>query len=83
MTIAVSFCQLNMLYAERHRPRGVGLAGAGRRTWAVAEKNDWQFSNPIIDTGRARWPGLGDACQSGKMVSDTVELIIFRIKNFA
>ena len=20
------------------------------RTWAVAEKNDWQFSNPRIDT---------------------------------
>ena len=29
-----------------HRPRGVGLAGAVHRTWAVAEKNDWQFSNP-------------------------------------
>ena len=40
-----------MLYAERHRPRGVGLAGAVHRTWAVAEKNDWQFSNPRIDTG--------------------------------
>ena len=41
-----------MLYAERHRPmpRGVGLAGALHRTWAVAEKNDWQFSNPRIDT---------------------------------
>ena len=39
-----------MLYAERHRPRGVGLAGAVLRTWAVAEKNDWQFSNPRIDT---------------------------------
>ena len=39
-----------MLYAERHRPRGVGLAGAMHRTWAVAEKNDWQFSNPRIDT---------------------------------
>ena len=39
-----------MLYAERHRPRGVGLAGAVHRTWAVAEKNDWQFSNPRIDT---------------------------------
>ena len=50
MTIAVSFCQSNMLYAERHRPRGVGLAGAVNRTWAVAEKNDWQFSNPRIDT---------------------------------
>ena len=48
MTIAVSFCY--MLYAERHRPRGVGLAGAVHRTWAVAEKNDWQFSNPRIDT---------------------------------
>ena len=47
MTIAVSFCQY---YAERHRPRGVGLAGAVHRTWAVAEKNDWQFSNPRIDT---------------------------------
>ena len=35
-----------MLYAER----GVGLAGAVHRTWAVAEKNDWQFSNPRIDT---------------------------------
>ena len=41
-----------MLYAERHRPRGVGLAGAVHRTWAVAEKNDWQFSNPRIDTGK-------------------------------
>ena len=40
----------NMLYAERHRPRGVGLAGAVHRTWAVAEKNDWPFSNPRIDT---------------------------------
>ena len=40
-----------MLYAERHRPRSVGLAGAVHRTWAVAEKNDWQFSNPRIDTG--------------------------------
>ena len=40
----------SMLYAERHRPRGVGLAGAVHRTWAVAEKNDWQFSNPRIDT---------------------------------
>ena len=39
-----------MLYPERHRPRGVGLAGAVHRTWAVAEKNDWQFSNPRIDT---------------------------------
>ena len=39
-----------MLYAERHRPRGVGLAGAVHRTWAVAENNDWQFSNPRIDT---------------------------------
>ena len=34
-----------------HRPPGVGLAGAVHRTWAVAEKNDWQFSNPRIDTG--------------------------------
>ena len=50
MAIAVSFCQSNMLYAERHRPCGVGLAGAVHRTWAVAEKNDWQFSNPRIDT---------------------------------
>ena len=41
-----------MLYAERHRPRGVGMAGAVHRTWAVAEKNDWQFSNPRIDTGQ-------------------------------
>ena len=40
-----------MLYA-RCRPRGVGLAGAVHRTWAVAEKNDWQFSNPRIDTGQ-------------------------------
>ena len=40
-----------MLYAERHRPLGVCLAGAVHRTWAVAEKNDWQFSNPRIDTG--------------------------------
>ena len=39
-----------MLYSERHRPRGVGLAAAVHRTWAVAEKNDWQFSNPRIDT---------------------------------
>ena len=39
-----------MLHAERHRPRGVGLAGAVHRTWAVAEQNDWQFSNPRIDT---------------------------------
>ena len=39
-----------MLCAERHRPRGVGLAGAVHRTWAVAGKNDWQFSNPRIDT---------------------------------
>ena len=39
-----------MLYSERHRPRGVGLAGAVHRTWAAAEKNDWQFSNPRIDT---------------------------------
>ena len=39
-----------MLYAEWHRPRGVGLAGAVHRTWAVAEQNDWQFSNPRIDT---------------------------------
>ena len=39
-----------MLYSERHRPRCVGLAGAVHRTWAVAEKNDWQFSNPRIDT---------------------------------
>ena len=39
-----------MLYTERHRPRGVGLAGAVHHTWAVAEKNDWQFSNPRIDT---------------------------------
>ena len=43
-----------MLYAERHRPRGVGLAGAVHRTWAVAEKNDWQFSNSRIDTGSHR-----------------------------
>ena len=50
MTIAVSFCQYNMLNAERHQPRGVGLAGAMHCTWAVAEKNDWQFSNPRIDT---------------------------------
>ena len=40
-----------MLYAERHRPRGVGVAGTVHRTWAVAGKNDWQFSNPRIDTG--------------------------------
>ena len=40
-----------MQYAERHRPRGVGLAGAVHHTWAVAEKNDWQFSNPRIYTG--------------------------------
>ena len=40
-----------MLYAERHRARGVVLAGAVHRTWAVAEKNYWQFSNPRIDTG--------------------------------
>ena len=39
-----------MLYAEQHRPRGVGVAGTVHRTWAVAEKNDWQFSNPRIDT---------------------------------
>ena len=39
-----------MLYAERHRPRGVRLAGAVHHTWAVAEKNDWHFSNPRIDT---------------------------------
>ena len=39
-----------MLYAERHRPRGVGVAGTVHRAWAVAEKNDWQFSNPRIDT---------------------------------
>ena len=39
-----------MLYAERHRPRGGGLAGAVHRTWAEAKKNDWQFSNPKIDT---------------------------------
>ena len=45
MTIAVSFCQSNMLM-----PNGIGLAGAVHRTWAVAEKNDWQFSNPRIDT---------------------------------
>ena len=43
-----------MLYAERHRPRGVGLAGAVHRTWAVTEKNDWQFSNPRIDTDWSR-----------------------------
>ena len=43
-----------MLYAERHRPRGVGLAGAVHRTWAVAEKNNWQFSNPRIDTGQGQ-----------------------------
>ena len=42
-----------MLNAERHRPRGVGLAGDLHRTWAVAEKNDWQFSNPRIETARA------------------------------
>ena len=41
-----------MLYAERHWPRGVGLAGAVHRTWAVAVKNDWQFSNPRIDTAQ-------------------------------
>ena len=39
-----------MLYSERHRPRGVGLAGAVHRTWAVAGTNDGQFSNPRIDT---------------------------------
>ena len=39
-----------MLNAERLRLRGVGLAGAMHCTWAVAEKNDWQFSNPRIDT---------------------------------
>ena len=44
-----------MLYAERHRPRGVGLAGAVHRTWTVAEKNDWQFSNPRIDTAMKWW----------------------------
>ena len=33
-----------MLYAERHRPHGVGLAGAVHRTWAVAEKNDWCYT---------------------------------------
>ena len=43
-----------MLYAEWHRPRGVGVAGTAHRTWAVAEKNDWQFSNPTIDTD-AKW----------------------------
>ena len=32
--------------------RGVGLAGAVHRTWSVAEKNDWQFSNSRIDTGQ-------------------------------
>ena len=34
-------------------PNGIGRAvsaGAVHRTWAVAEKNDWQFSNPRIDT---------------------------------
>ena len=40
------------MYAERHRPHGVGVSGAVHRTWAVAEKNDWQFSNPRIDTAR-------------------------------
>ena len=53
MTIAVSLRQSNMLCAEWYRPHGVGLAGAVHRTWAVAGKNDWQFSNPRIDTERA------------------------------
>ena len=47
-----------MLYAERHRPSGVGLADAVHRTWAVAEKNDWQFSNPRIDTASMKSGGL-------------------------
>ena len=51
-----------MLYAERHRPRGVGLAGAVHRTWAVAEKNDWQFSNPRIDTGLVTTELYSDRC---------------------
>ena len=48
-----------MLYGERHRPRGVGLAGAVHRTWAVAEKNDCQFSNPRIDTEKNHCQYLG------------------------
>ena len=55
MTIAVSILPIKYAIcrtasAERHRPRGVGLAGAVHRTWAVGEKNNWQFSNPRIDT---------------------------------
>ena len=52
-----------MLYAERHRPRGVGVAGTVHRTWAVAEKNDWHFSNPRIDTGTACIMATKQTCQ--------------------
>ena len=60
-----------MLYAERHRPRRVGLAGAVHRTWAVAEKNDWQFSNPRIDTG-GRWTEEGRE-EGGKEAPGTIQ----------
>ena len=67
------------IYAERHRPRGVGLAGAVHRTRAVAEKNDWQFSNPRIDTA-GRWSRLGMVVGQGphkqKTLSVTRNMVI-------
>ena len=84
MTIAVSFCQYNMLYAERHRTRSVGLAGAVHRTWAVAEKNDWQFSNPRID-GSISWIfcNFRIFLSTGTMVHlITIVLMVWRKLNF-
>ena len=43
-------------------PNGIGLAGAVHRTWAVAEKNDWRFSNPRIDTGAMLFPPVHGGC---------------------
>ena len=61
-----------MLHAERHRPRGVGLAGTVHRTWAVAEKNDLQFSNPRIDTALMRMTPLpGCSTVSGDSPEDS------------
>ena len=72
-----------MLYAERHRPRGVGLAGAVHCTWAVAEKNDWQFLNPRIDTALHSMSKLFSANLGKLRLSDQVKFIAWQLYGFS
>ena len=62
-----------MLFGERHQPHGVGLAGAVHRTWAVAEKNDCQFSNPRIDTADHHPGKVHSQARSGKDREDSAQ----------